>query len=136
MKILKMAALSLALINSAAYAVEACDGFRITLKNDLADDLILHTIKLKGATIQPDKFEILKGGTSQVFTVSDSAAEGIIKGRFVLHTKSIPTKKVKIIYHLENKSPACSHTNKSPQSDYKVDEKRKLGEVEYSIVNG
>ena len=132
---IKLACLASLLIGGVASAAPSCDAFQIKLKNNLADDLLVTTIKLQGAQIQPGNFEKLSSKSEQVFTVNSSAENVAISGEFVLHTISLPSKTVKIRYTLENTLAACVHTDNSPASDYAVDKSRTVGEVAYSINN-
>ncbi|MBA3537552.1 MAG: hypothetical protein H0T84_13250 [Tatlockia sp.] len=131
---IKLVFLSSMLLSGVSFAAPACDSFEIKLKNNLADDLLVTHIKLDGAKIQPNIFEKLTSKTEQVFTVNGSDKNVPMTGEFTLHTISLPVKTVKISYTLNN-GAVCTHNDTSPLSDYAVDKKRKIGQVEYSISN-
>jgi hypothetical protein len=116
-------------------SAKPCDGFQIRLRNTLADSLLITSIKLNGADIQPGTFEKLNSKSEQVFTINRSIGDGSMSGEFTLHTISVPYKTVRIYYTLENKSTFCEHTDHSPKGDYAVEKTRKIGEVQYSINN-
>ncbi len=130
-----MALLVSSIVTGSAFAAPSCDGFQIKLKNNLADDLIVTSIKLNGADIDPGMFEKLGSKSEQVFTVNHSKENVLMKGEFNLHTLSLPSKTVKIKYTIENKTGFCEHTDKSPKSDYAVEKTREIGQVKYSINN-
>ncbi|STY28300.1 Uncharacterised protein [Legionella wadsworthii] len=132
---LKYALIASLIVTGAASASPACDGFQIRLKNNLADDLLITSIKLSGADIQPGLIGELKSHSEQVFTIGHTTSDLPMNGEFTLHTISLPTKTVKIKYTLENKSTFCEHTENSSQGDYAVEKSRKIGEVQYSLVN-
>ncbi|MDR3504183.1 MAG: hypothetical protein P4L79_16565 [Legionella sp.] len=98
-----------------------------------ADDLLVTTIKLNGAEIQPAVFEKLNHKSEQVFTINRSNQDLPVTGEFTLHSISLPSKTVKIKYTLENNVGFCEHTDNSPQGDYAIEKKRKMGAVQYNI---
>lgn len=122
-------------ISTFANASTPCNGFEFSVKNNLADDLLVTTIKLNGADIQPSGFEKLNSGAEQVFKVNNSNDNVPMTGEFILHTISLPTKTVKITFNLENKLAVCEHSDTSPASDYSVEKTRKVGKVDYTISN-
>lgn len=132
---LKMGCFAFLLIGGIASAKPSCEGFQIKLKNNLADDLVVTTIKLDGASIKPAKFEKLGSKSEQVFTVHHISNDEPMVGEFTLHTVSLPVKTVKVEYTLENKMAVCEHTDNSPKSDYELDKTREVGGVQYSIDN-
>ncbi|MFW2534407.1 MULTISPECIES: hypothetical protein [unclassified Legionella] len=132
---IKMTIFALSLVTGIASASSSCDGFQIRLKNNLADDLWVTSINLKGAEIQPGAFEKLKRQSEQVFTINRTTQNLPMTGEFTLHTLSFPAKTVKIQYTLEDKVAFCEHTDNSPRGDYAAEKSRILGGVQYSINN-
>lgn len=132
---IKIACIASLLSSSFAYATSSCDGFELKIKNNLADDLLVTTIKLNGAEIQPGAIQQIDRKTAQVFTINSSADNVPMVGEFVFHTLSIPSKTVTIQYNLENASLFCEHTDKSPLSDYSIEKTRFPGSVHYIISN-
>ncbi|KTD42224.1 hypothetical protein [Legionella parisiensis] len=135
MKKFKLAIIASILVTEIASASSSCEGFQIRLKNNLVDDLLVTTIKLNGAEIQPGTFEKLNHKSEQVFTINRTNQDLPMTGEFTLHTISLPSKTVIIQYTLENKVAYCEHTDNSPKSDYAVEKNRKMGEVQYTIKN-
>ncbi|HHF7349530.1 TPA: hypothetical protein ACPSKE_002738 [Legionella feeleii] len=132
---IKLAFIVSILVTEIASASSSCDGFQIRLKNNLADDLWVTTINLRGAEIQPGAFEKLKRQSEQVFTINRTSENLPMTGEFTLHTLSFPAKTVKITYTLEDKIAFCEHSDNSPRGDYAVEKNRILGGVQYSINN-
>ena len=132
---IKLACIGSLLCSSFVYAASPCDGFELKIKNNLSDDLLVTTIKLNGAEIQPGGVQKIDGKTSQVFTINSSVENVPMNGEFVFHTLSLPIKTVTIQYSLENASLFCEHTEKSPQSDYSIEKTRLPGAVHYTISN-
>lgn len=130
---LKLAIFASIFASTIVSAGTACEGFQIRLKNNLADDLLVTSIKLQGANIQPGVFEKLNSRSEQVFTINQVSDSIPMNGEFTLRTLSLPSKTVKINYSLENNGAVCEHTDKSPASDYPLEKTRKLGEVQYAI---
>lgn len=133
---LKLACLAPFFIGGVAFAGPSCNGFQIKLKNNLADSLVVTSVKLNGADIQPGSFENLNSGAEQAFTINNSNENTPMTGEFTLRTASLPVKTVKIAYTLENKTGVCDHTD-IPQSgnDYAAVKSRELGAVKYDISN-
>lgn len=123
------------LSSTVAFATAPCDGFDLKIKNNLADDLLVTSIKLNGADIQPGGIQKIDGKTTQVFTVNSSIENVPMTGEFVFHTISLPSKMVKIQYDLQNTLLICRHTDKSPVGDYSVEKNRLPGSANYTISN-
>ncbi|STX44229.1 Uncharacterised protein [Legionella donaldsonii] len=132
---IKLALFVSILVTEVVSASSSCDNFQIRLKNNLADDLWVTSINLKGAEIQPGAFEKLKRQSEQVFTINRTTQNLPMTGEFTLHTLSFPAKTVKIQYTLEDKVAFCEHTDNSPRGDYAAEKSRILGGVQYSINN-
>lgn len=118
-----------------AIAKPACDGFEITVKNKLADDLYATTLKVNGADLQPNGFEKLNSHSQQAFTINNSNANVPMHGEMTFHTLSVPSKTVSIQFSLDNKNVICKHNDLSPATDYAVEKTRRLGKVTYTISN-
>lgn len=117
-------------------ATTPCEGFELKIKNNLADDLLVTTIKLNGAELQPGGIQKINNKSEEVFTVNHSVADVPMVGEFIFHTISIPSKEVKIQFEMENFGPLiCAHTDNSPVSDYDVSKSRLPGQVRYTISN-
>lgn len=132
---IKLACIVSLLSSTFAYASPSCDGFELKIKNNLADDLLVTTIKLNGADLQPGGIQKIDGKTAQVFTVNSSAENIPMAGEFVFHTISIPIKTVTIKFNLNNKVLVCEHDDKTIESDYAVEKTRLPGSVNYTISN-
>lgn len=132
---IKILALSSLLCSSIASASAPCTGLEIKLKNNLADDLLISTLKLNGAEIQPGGIQQINGKTEQVFTVNNSLENVPMTGEFVLHTLSIPSKEVRIQFDLKNAGLVCEHKDNSPDSDFDLSKTRLIGQVQYTINN-
>lgn len=133
---LKLACIASLLASGIAQAATpSCNGFEIKIKNQLADDLLVTRIKLDGAEIQPGGIQKINAKTEETFTVNNSDENLPMKGDFVFHTISLPTKEVKVKFELKNTNLVCEHTNTSPASDYSVEDSRRPGKVLYTISN-
>ncbi|BCA96582.1 hypothetical protein TUM19329_29430 [Legionella antarctica] len=130
---IKLACLASFLSTSFAYAATPCDGFELKIKNNLADNLLVTTLKLNGAELQPGGIQKIDSKTAQVFTINSSANDVPMVGEFVFHTISLPIKKVTIQFTLNNSSYFCEHTDTSTSSDYSIEKTRLPGSVNYVI---
>jgi hypothetical protein len=132
---IKLACLATCLIGGIAQASTPCDGFEINVQNKLADNLLVTTIKLNGADLQPGGIQKIDAGSKQAFTVNKSTDGVPMKGTLVFHTLSVPSKEVKINFDLDNSGLVCQHTDTSPDSDYSVEKTRLPGKADYTISN-
>lgn len=132
---IKLVCLTSLLISSFVYAAPSCDGFGLKIKNNLANDLLVTSLKLNGAELQPGGIQKIDSKTAQVFTVNSSSKDVPMLGEFVFHTISLPSKTVSIQFTLNNSSLFCEHTDKSPSGDYSVEKTRLPGSVNYTISN-
>jgi hypothetical protein len=113
-------------------AASTCENFKVTLKNNLHEKLLINSVKLKNGNIQPSILELDEHGT-QTFTVNQASEDQPMIGEFVLHTISLPSKKITIRYTLDSKVGLCEHTDKSPAGEISIEKTRKFGEVLYTI---
>lgn len=118
-----------------AQATTPCNGFEIKVKNHLAEDLLVSTIQLNGAEIQPGGIQKLDANGEQVFTVNNSQENVAMNGDLVFHTISLPSRVVKIKFDLNNLGLVCEHSDKSPEGDYSVEKTRLPGKVAYTITS-
>lgn len=135
MKVIKVALLSLAFVSTLSQAAVPCDGFQISVTNNLADDLVATKINLDGASIEPDGFNKLNSKSSQVFTVSKSENDVPMAGDMTFHTVALPIKTIKIKFNLTNQGLICQHDDKTGNNDYSVGKTRLPNEVKYTIFN-
>ncbi len=113
-----------------------CDGFQLKVRNNLADNLVVTSIKLANAELAPNGIQKIDQKTEQVFTVNNSAENGAMAGQFDFHTLSLPSKKVTIKYTLENGLGVCHYNEVALEGDYKVDTTRLLNQETFTINNG
>lgn len=132
---IKLACFTSLLAASIAQASTPCNGFEIKVKNNLANDLVVNSIQLNGAELQPGGIQKISKRTEQVFTVNNSSEEGTMAGKLLLRTLSLPSKEVKIEFDLKNAGVVCEHTEHSPAGDYAVENVRVPGGVNYSVSN-
>jgi hypothetical protein len=133
MKKILLTCLVTVLTTGMAYAATPCNQFEIKIINKLSDDLLVTTIDLKGADLQPGGIQKIGSDEAQVFTVNGSSDNTVMNGVFVFHTISIPSKNVKIKFDLKNLGLICEHTDQTPASDLPVEKTRLPGKVEYTI---
>ena len=131
MKSVILAGVVLSLSSQLALALP-CDGFQLTVKNNLVDNLLATAIKLDNAEVAPGYFQKLDSKTEQTFTVNNSS-ETIMNGKFSFHTISLPSHNVKIRYTLENKGPICEFTPVNLDGDYAIDTSRQVGQVVFTV---
>jgi hypothetical protein len=132
MKTIKLACIASILATSIAYAGAPCDGFEITVKNNLPDKLIASTVKLSGADIKPLLVEI-NSKSENVFTVSGSIEGEDMHGELVFKTISLPSKTIHVEFDLKNQILLCQHTNKELDNEYPVTHIRLPSKVVYTI---
>lgn len=137
MKNIKLAILTslLTLSTGMAYAEPACNQFEVKINNSLSDDLLVTTINMDGANLQPGGIQKINGKESQVFTVNASQEGVPMSGEFIFHTISVPSKVAKIKFDLKNSGLICEHTDQSPDSDFSLFRIRLPGKIEYTINN-
>lgn len=134
MRKIQLGGLILALVFSGAQAASIpCNGFEIKVKNDTSDDLLVNKIQLKGADIRPDNLQKLGSKGEQSFTINNSEDGKDMEGKFELHSISLPSKKVTIVFTLKNKKLVCVHDDKGSEGDYSVDKTRLPNHVNYTI---
>jgi hypothetical protein len=121
------------LISGLASATPVCDGFQLKIANNLADNLLVTSVKIKGAKIQPSSIEKLDSKAEQVFTINSSNDNSPIHGEFILHTISVPFKTIKLKYSLESKGAICEHRGHSVSKDFSIQKTREVGQVSYTI---
>lgn len=131
----KLLGLTSFLISGLVSAAPVCDGFQLKIANNLADNLLVTSVKIKGAKIQPSSIEKLDSKAEQVFTINSSNDNSPIQGEFVLHTLSVPFKTIKIKYSLESKGAVCENRSHSASKDFTVQKTREVGQVSYTIAS-
>ena len=134
MKILHLTPLALLVGSSMVFALP-CDGFKLNVKNNLADNLVVTSVKLDKADLTPGGIQNIEKKTEQPFVVNNSPENSSFKGQFVFHTLSLPSKKIKINFELENKGLICEYTALSQFGDYTVNTARLPGQVDFTIEN-
>jgi hypothetical protein len=134
MKTLKLTALALIMGSNIALALP-CDGFKINVKNNLADDLVVTTVKLHHGDLTPDGIQKIDKRTEQPFVVNNSPENASMKGEFSFHTLSIPSRNVKINFELANRGPICQFTQVSTEGNYAVNINPFPGQVDFNIDN-
>lgn len=136
-KLVGLSSILAAGIANAAPTAPACDGFQIKVKNTLPDSLVVKTVKLQGAEIQPGAWEKIAPGQEAIFTVNRSLAGAEMAGEVALTSiNSIPPKTLHIRFNLKNTALTCNHTDTtSKDDDYSVSTTRLPGTVNYSIAN-
>lgn len=132
---IKLACIASLLVAGIAQASTPCNGFELKIKNQLADDLLVTTIHLDGAELQPGGIQKVNAKSEQVFTVNASSDNVPMSGNLTFHTISLPSKTVKVQFDLVNSGLICEHTDRSPDSDYSVEKTRLPGKVNYTISN-
>ena len=133
MKKIQILLLTTLLSTGMVFAGTPCNQFEIKISNKFSDDLLVTTIDLKGADLQPGGIQKIGSEKSQVFTVNGSTENTAMNGEFIFHTISLPSKTVKIKFDLNNAGLICEHTDQSPESDLPVEKTRLPGKVEYTI---
>lgn len=130
---LQLACLASFLSIGVANASTPCDGFQINVKNNLADNLMVSTIKLNGAEIKPSGLQTLDSKSEAVFVINHSDANTPMTGEFIFHTISLPMKTVHLNFNLDNQMILCQHTDHSTNNDYSVGIMRLPGSVTYTL---
>lgn len=135
MKKIQLACLVSIFSIGSANALTPCDAFQIKIKNELLDDLMVSTVKLSGATIQPSGLQQLDSKGETVFTVNGSDANTPMTGEMIFHTISLPSKTVHLNFDLSNQLLICEHTDRSTNKNYSIGIFRQPGQVTYTISN-
>lgn len=132
MKKIQLVCLVSLLATGIAHASVPCNGFEITVKNNLPDNLLGTTIRLNGAEINPRLVEI-NSQSETIFTVSGSDEAKPMRGELVFKTLSFPSKTIHIKFDLKNQLLVCEHTDKEIPNAYPVTHTRLLSNVVYTI---
>ncbi|MDP3267416.1 MAG: hypothetical protein Q8M40_00060 [Legionella sp.] len=115
------------------YASAPCDGFTISLENQLSDDLLVTRFNLDGAQLLPTNLQKLKGKSTQSFRVNHSDQGIPISGEILFHTQSVPNKLIAIQFDLRNSSLICEHNDLSQVSGVLLKKARSPEQIEYVI---
>lgn len=111
-----------------------CDGFKITLKNHLAQDLLVAHITINHADLTPPYLDTINARSEGMFTILNAERTTPIVAEMSLYTVSIPSKKMIIRFVLEDKGVYCSHSDKSSSEEHQISSARVFGKgVDYSI---
>ena len=133
MKKNQLACMLLLLTTGIAHAAAPCDGFEITIKNNLQDKLLGTTIKLNGADIKPGVLVEINSQSEAVFTVSGSTEDTPMSGELIFKTITLPSKTIHVEFDLKNQFLVCEHTNKEVPNVYPVTHIRLPSNVVYTI---
>ncbi len=132
MKKIQLACMVSLLASGIAHAAAPCNGFEITIKNNLQEKLLSTTVKLKGAEIKPGMLEI-DSKSQKVFTVSGSNEATPMSGELIFKTISLPSKTIHVEFDLTNQLLVCEHSDKNIPNVYPVTNIRLPGKVIYTI---
>ena len=132
MKKIQLACIAFLLTSGITHATAPCNGFEITIKNNLQDKLLATTVNLNGAEIKPLLVEINRK-SEQSFTVSGSDEAKDMHGELVFKTISLPSKTIHVEFDLKNQVLFCEHTNKEISNEYPVTHIRLPNKVVYTI---
>lgn len=122
--------------NVALAAPLPCDGYKINVKNDLADNLLATTLKLSHAELNPSSIHKIESHKEELFLVNNTPEKTTMVGEFSFHTISVPVRDVKIKFELANRDGMWKFTPTKIDGDYHttvVDTKNGL--VNLTIVN-
>lgn len=132
MKKIQLVCLVSLLATGISHATPACNGFQITIKNNLKNAIVGTTIKLDGAKITPSLVEIDKVSEKSL-TVTESVDEKPMSGELVFKTLNIPSETIHIKFKLENMLLVCGHTPVDIDNAYPVTNSRKSNNVVYTL---
>ena len=132
MKNIQLACIASLLATGIAHATAPCNGFEITIKNNLQDKLLATTVSLKGAEIKPGLVEI-NSQSERVFSINGTDDAKDMHGELVFKTISLPSKTIHVEFDLKNLVLVCEHTNKEIANEYPVSHVRLPSKVVYTI---
>ncbi len=135
MKAINLSSLITLFFTGIASATTPCDGFEFKIQNNLSDNFLLSTAKLRNAEIEPNGIQQLENNSALTFIVKSSDENTRMAGEFIFHTISLPSKNVVIKYELKNMGLICEHIETPTQSDFTVQKIRLPGRVSYIIGN-
>lgn len=110
-----------------------CDNFKIKLKNNLPHDLLIKTMTIEGAQIQPQGIQKIDPNSEGTFTVTNTIDSGPMRAVVTLNSISLPSKVFKVRFNLTNEGLICSHDEISREGDLTGTSTRLPGEISYSI---
>lgn len=119
--------------SSIAQAAIPCDTFQIAINNQSSDNLLATKIHLSGATIEPKGIHKLDSNSSQIFTIHKSRNGVAMNGEMIFHSMTLPSKKAKIKFSLNNAGLVCQHDDKSADGDYSINKTRIPNRADYTI---
>lgn len=110
-----------------------CNGFKITIKNKLAEDLVIQKNQLSGANLLSDGAGILDAHSKKVYTVNTSEENADIDGELILATPTIPAKNIHLRFKLTNHTAICELEELSQTGNLTLGKMRLPGGVNYTI---
>lgn len=114
-------------------AANPCDDFKIKLKNNLPHDMLIKTLTIEGANIQPQGIQKINPNSEGTFTVNNTIDNGPMRAVVTLNSISIPSKVFKVRFNLTNDGLVCQHEELSREGDLTATSTRLPGEISYSI---
>ncbi|MBA4697399.1 MAG: hypothetical protein H2069_08460 [Legionella sp.] len=129
----KISCMAFLVASGLVQAATPCDGFKIKIKNKLADDLVVSTATIEGAVLEPKGIQKISKRSESTFTVNKSIDGTIMPVELTFNTMSLPTKKVTLKFNLKNKGLACIHDGASTEGDLHATSTRLPGSVTYTI---
>lgn len=116
-----------------ANAGHPCDNFKIKLKNNLPHDLLIKTLHIHGAQIEPQGIQKIDPKSEGTFTVNHTTDSGPMRVVATLNSISIPSKEFKVQFNLTNHGLICKHEEISKEGDLEGKSTRLPGQINYSI---
>lgn len=112
-----------------------CEGFQITLQNNLHNDIAVKTLKVhtSNATIQPGVGTKISQQTLATFTVNNVSSNAPVSFEIATDTISLPAKTFRMRGRLVNEGGMCTFIEDSQTGEIKGVPNVTPGKVTYSI---
>lgn len=133
-RIMKFSCMAFLVVSGLVNAATPCDGFRINIKNELADDLLVKAVKIEGAVLEPTGIQKIRGRSASTFTVNKSIDGTTMPVELTFNTITLPTKNVVIRFDLKNKGLVCMHKKVSQKGELYAKSTRLPGAGSVSYV--
>lgn len=110
-----------------------CNGFKITVHNELTEQLVVSHAHLTGAILVTDSSLSIDANKKQIYTVGESVEGGVMSGVLTFNTSTIPNKSMNIKFNLTNRDAICELEELPSTGNLSLSKTRLPGGVNYTI---
>jgi hypothetical protein len=110
-----------------------CNGFKINLKNQTKQQLVVDSVLLNNGTISSQDPQPIDVNGSALYTVNGAGESTVMQGQFLVHLVQQPEKSLKINFDLTNKDLICEVGNTIQMGTLNTQFNRVLGGLDLPI---